>query len=408
MPSISRAEAATHATGRTAPLFSDDLNARNAEIGRELSGQRVLVIGGAGSIGAATVEELARFRLAALHVIDLSENGLAELVRDLRGRSEGLDIPDFRTLPLDFGSPTMLRFLRDQAPYGYVLNFAAIKHVRSEKDSYSILQMLDTNVLKASRLLDWLTDRGGTQRYFSVSTDKAANPVNLMGASKRLMEQVVFANSNSAGGFVVTSARFANVAFSDGSLLAGWLNRLEKGQPIAVPRGTRRYFISLREAGQLCLLAAVCAPAQHLVVPRLDAETQLIDLEHIARSLLDKIGFTPAVYEGEHEARTAVAADLANSRYPLLLTPLDTSGEKPYEEFLGQNESLVDLGWPNLMGIRYTGPDRETLMPFMKWLSALVAGDGPCPDKRDFISALGEVVPELRHAESGKQLDHRL
>jgi FlaA1/EpsC-like NDP-sugar epimerase len=299
----------------------------------------------------------------------------------------------------------MRRFLEDQAPYGLVLNFAALKHVRSEKDGYSLLQMFETNVLKAERLLGWLVARGGTTRYFSVSTDKAANPVNLMGASKRLMEHTIFAGTR--GDIAITSARFANVAFSAGSLLEGWLLRLEKGQPLAVPRATRRYFLSLREAGQLCLLAAVAPPHGTIVIPRLDAEQHLVDLEGIARALLAQAGFTAKDFENETAARNAVS-DPASAGYPLLLTPLDTAGEKPYEEFVGAGESVFDLGLPNLSGIHHLGPDPVLLGKFLAWLAPLVDGTGASPEKEEFVAALEAVVPELRHQETHKQLDQRM
>jgi FlaA1/EpsC-like NDP-sugar epimerase len=404
---LSRQDAATLATGRDQALFTDDVQMRRAEIETAVRGERVLVIGGAGSIGAATVAELSRFNAAALHVVDLNENGLTELVRDLRSRAEGLKVDDFRTLPLDFGSPVMHRYLRDVAPYAVVLNFAAIKHVRSEKDSYSLLQMLETNVVKAYRLLEWLVQRGGTKRYFSVSTDKAANPVNLMGASKRLMEHATLGGPVGRD-LTVTSARFANVAFSAGSLLEGWLLRLEKRQPLAVPRATRRYFLSLREAGQLCLLAATCAPDRLIVIPDLDADKHLIELEGVARALLHHAGFTPAEYEDETDARGAVADDLAHGRYPMLLTPLDTSGEKPYEEFVGEGESIVDIGLRNLKAVRYEPAPAGALQDFQQWLDPLLRGEGTTPPKRAFISALAPVVRELRHVESDKQLDKRM
>lgn len=406
---LSKENAAIVVTGRSLPLFDADLSIRGSEVCERLAGKRVLVIGGAGSIGAATVAELSRFDVAALHVVDLSENGLTELVRDLRGRREGLAVSDFRTLPLDFGSSIMRRFLFDQPSYQLVLNFAAIKHVRSEKDTYSLLQMLDTNALKASRVLDWLLERGGTERYFCVSTDKAANPVNMMGASKRLMEHVVFSHSRNENGEIsISSARFANVAFSDGSLLDGWLRRLEKRQPLAVPKSTRRYFLSLREAGQLCLLAAVCAPAGHIMIPRLDARTHLVDLERVAHVLLERLGYAPAIYEDESRARRAVADELARSCYPLLLTPLDTSGEKPYEEFLGRGESAIELGLPNLLGVRCANTDPRAVKHFLAWLAPLVSGDGASPDKSELVTAIRSVVPEFEHVETNRQLDHRM
>jgi FlaA1/EpsC-like NDP-sugar epimerase len=242
-----------------------------------------------------------------------------------------------------------------------------------------------------------------------VSTDKAANPVNLMGASKRLMEHVTFSHSSDASGALrVTSARFANVAFSDGSLLDGWLRRLEKHQPLAVPRDTRRYFLSQREAGQLCLLAAALAPARHIIIPRLDPETHLKDLESIARRLLETLGYVPAAYTDESRARSSVAADASQRRYPLLLTPLDTSGEKPYEEFIGARESAVELGLPNLMAVPYLQADRQALTGLLAWLSPLVEGAGELPSKRDIVAAIGNVVTEFQHVETDKQLDHRL
>jgi FlaA1/EpsC-like NDP-sugar epimerase len=408
-PFLSKDELSPIATGRSVPLFAADLDAREDEIRERLRGERILVIGGAGSIGAATVGELSLFDVAALHVVDLNENGLAELVRDLRSRPAGLSVSDFRTLPLDFGSETMRRFIEDQPPYAFVLNFAAVKHVRSEKDSYSLLHMLDTNVLKPSRLLAWLMSRGSTDTYFCVSTDKAANPVNLMGATKRLMEHVIFGDLHGAGDDVrISSARFANVAFSDGSLLEGWLRRLEKRQPLSVPRDTRRYFMSLREAGQLCLVAAACAPSGHLVIPRLDAKEHLRDLEGIARALLERVGYEPAIFEHETLARTRMAAETDRARYPLLITPLDTSGEKPFEEFVGEGETTVELGLPNLLGVRHRRCDSETLHSFLAWLERTVSGEGKTPSKADIVAAIGEVVVELRHFETEKQLDHRM
>jgi FlaA1/EpsC-like NDP-sugar epimerase len=229
------------ATGREKELFTEDIDRFRTELTQRIGGSRILVIGGAGSIGAATVRSLVPFGARSLHVVDQNENTLVELVRDLRSRFDASKLPDFRTLPLNFGSPIMERFLMEEEPYDFVLNFAALKHVRSEKDCCSILQMLDTNVVKPAYLLKWLVNRGGLRGYFCVSTDKAANPVNLMGASKRLMEHVIFSGEVAECRDVkITSARFANVAFSDGSLLQGWLMRLSQGQPLAVPRDTRR------------------------------------------------------------------------------------------------------------------------------------------------------------------------
>lgn len=409
MKLLSRADAAVLATGRPVPLFSGDVAASQATLLERLRDARVLVIGGAGSIGAATVAELSRFPLAALHVVDTNENGLAELVRDLRGRPEGLAIADFRTLPVDFGAAFFRRFLETEAPYRYVLNFAAIKHVRSEKDVFSLLQMFDTNLVKADRLLGWLAARGGTARYFCVSTDKAANPVNLMGASKRLMEHVMFAHDGArAAGITLSSARFANVAFSAGSLLEGWLLRLEKGQPLPVPRETRRYFVSMREAGQLCLLAAICAPDRTIVIPRLD-ESLLIELEAVAHRVLGAVDLTAAPHDDENAARAAVPAERARGAYPLLRTPLDTSGEKAFEEFVGAGESPVEIGLPNLLAVSYTGVDAAALAALRTWVTALVQDpDAALPTKAAIVEAVRAVIPEFAHVETHRQLDARL
>jgi len=397
------------ATGRATSLFQGDLEARRTELAGQISGRRILVIGGAGSIGSSTIRQLSEFGPACLHVVDQSENNLAELVRDLRSRPTGLPIHDLLPLPLDFGSRHMDRFLRSQAPYDHVLNFAALKHVRSEKDVCSTLQMLDTNVLKTARLLRWLSDRGGTSRFFSVSTDKAANPVNLMGASKRLMECVMFSGEAFPGtGLQVTSARFANVAFSDGSLLHGWLRRMEKGQPFAVPVATRRFFVSLEEAGQICLLAAFLPPASHIAIPRLAPDTDLHDLETVARRVIAHFGLVPRAYTDEAEARLKVADDRRDGAYPLLLTPLDTNGEKAFEEFVGDGEISVEVGLGQLAAVPFAPAPAGAVGRFLENLEALVLAPEREVTKNDIVLAVRDVVPQFAHVETGKGLDSRM
>ena len=235
------------ATGRNQSLLAEDVTQKNAEISDAIIGKRLLIIGGAGSIGGATIDVLSRFKPACMHIIDQNENGLADLVRHLRSRSEGLPVDDFATLPLDFGNAVFERFLRSQPNYDVVMNFAAIKHVRSEKDAFSTLQMFETNIVKQARFMRLLAQTGFDGRMFVVSTDKAANPSSMMGASKRALEHVIF-SSEAAPGFAgkVTSARFANVAFSNGSLLQAFEQRLRLGQALSVPQDTRRYFVSIR------------------------------------------------------------------------------------------------------------------------------------------------------------------
>jgi FlaA1/EpsC-like NDP-sugar epimerase len=269
--------------------------------------------------------------------------------------------------------------------------------------------MLDTNVVKSARLLEWLAEKGETRSYFCVSTDKAANPVNLMGASKRLMEHVIFSGEVAPGLKArVTSARFANVAFSDGSLLHGFLNRLQKRQPLAVPRGTRRFFISLREAGQICLLAAICAPDKHLLIPRLDPAEDLHDLEAIAVSFLRYCGYEPRLYDDEAASQASFQSDVAQRRYPLLVTRLDTSGEKPYEEFVAGGEQTVETGMAALLGIPYQPAPPGRLKPLLEDISQWLS----CPErivtKKQLVCAISAVVAELRHIEREKSLDSRM
>jgi FlaA1/EpsC-like NDP-sugar epimerase len=408
-PRLDAASLSPLATGRTESLFATDVESRRGELLSRIRGSRILVVGGSGSIGAATVAAVTAYSPASVHVIDQNENTLVELVRTLRSDPAGLSVADFRCLPIDFGSTIMERLLKETPAYDYVLNFAALKHVRSEKDVFSLLQMLDTNLVKQARLLRWLTERGGLRRYFCVSTDKAANPVNLMGASKRVMEHLVFSRE-AVPSFAAdaVSARFANVAFSDGSLLDGFLKRLQKRQPLAVPRQTRRYFISLVEAGQICLLAAFCAPSGHIVVPRLDPSSDLHDLESVAAAVLRRAGFEPAVYHDEAEARTRVAADVDSGRYPLLLAPLDTSGEKPYEEFLGNNETAVEIGMKELLAVAYVPTSPGAVATLVNELEQYLATPRLPVDKSTLVARLAAVVPQFCHVETGKTLDQRM
>jgi FlaA1/EpsC-like NDP-sugar epimerase len=398
------------ATGRPRALFTEDIEQHRATLKTEIEGRRILVIGGAGSIGAATVRALLPFSPRALHVVDHNENTLVELVRDLRSSFEASELPDLRTIPLNFGSPIMERYVREEEPYDYVLNFAALKHVRSEKNVQSILQMLDTNVIKPLQLLQWLAARGGLRRYFCVSTDKAANPVNVMGATKRLMEHAIFSGETVARHeqVKVTSARFANVAFSDGSLLQGWLMRLAKGQPLAAPRDTRRYFVSLAEAGQICLLAAFLPSDRQLLVPRLDAGRDLILLSDLAERVLQHHGYAPEIFENELEARRAAAARKEDQPYPLLLTPLDTSGEKSFEEFVGEGEQSVDIGLKHLVAVPHVPARPKVLTGLLARIEEMIGAPDQPVRTEELVSEIQKVLPEFHHASSLKTLDQRL
>lgn len=393
-------------TRRPVSLFHDDIEEQRGRLEEGVRSRRILVVGGGGSIGGITTRLIADLEPRALHVVDQSENYLAELVRDLRGRPSGLAPSiDFRTIPIDYGSPIMERLLADAEPYDAVLNFAALKHVRSEKDLYSVLQMLDTNIVKHIRFKNWLARGGHGARYFAVSTDKAANPTSLMGASKRLMEDLVF-NIAADQSHSVTSARFANVAFSNGSLLQGFIHRLERAQPLAAPRETKRYFVSHREAGELCMLATFAAPSRHVVFPKMDPRTELQTLESIASKFLAAHGYEAAFFDDEGQARGAVRDSAARGRWPVLLTPLDTSGEKPYEEFVGEGETLEDVGFKALMAVPHKA-SRAIQEGLLDKICRLVDDPMEEANKADIVSAIQKTLANFRHHESGKNLDQR-
>jgi FlaA1/EpsC-like NDP-sugar epimerase len=394
-------------TCRTQSLFARDMAKRRSELCDRISGRRILVVGGGGSIGSATTGLLISFLPAAVHVIDLNENYLAELVRGLRGRREGVpERVDFRTFPLDYGGAIAERLLADMRPYDVVLNFAALKHVRSEKDIFSLLQMIDTNIVRHARFKEWLMRYGHGATYFAVSTDKAANPTSLMGASKRLMEDLIFAIGSSDKGHT-TSARFANVAFSNGSLLQNFGLRLAAGQPIAVPRDTRRYFVSQAEAAEICVLGTFLAPDKHVVFPRMDAEIHLQTLESIAVKFLEKFGLTAEIHHDEERARNAIVSALAAGRWPVLLTPLNTSGEKPYEEFLGIGESSVEIGISSLAALRHVQTPAVDRSLFEK-LERLVSDPLRTTGKREIVRIFAEALVNFQHVETGCNLDQRL
>lgn len=391
-------------TGRPQPLFAEACRAHAADLNACLQCARVLVVGGAGSIGSETVRLIAAHSTAALHVTDLSENYLADLVRDLRNSPEGINTRDFRTYTLDYGGEAMMHLLANERAYDYVLCFAAHKHVRGERDGYSLLSMVDTNLLKLARFKAGLASHGHARNLFSVSTDKAANPSSLMGASKRAMEDVLFAPPLTEGARV-TTARFANVAFSNGSLLQSFLRRLERGEPLALPEATRRYFVSGREAGQLCLLASMLADGGSIVIPDLDPEAELVDLQEVAEALLDRMGLKARITRDEAEAR-AMAGGRVGDAYPVLLTPLDTSGEKPYEEFVAEGE--VAREWvPGLRRIdhRPSGPVDEMLAELRR-----IADEGGSDTAiaAGIIDVFKRTIQHFSHRASNRNLDQRL
>jgi len=317
---------------RSGSMFAEDLERHHSQIAAGIGGARIMVIGAAGSIGSAFVRQLAPFRPAALHLVDISENNLVEVVRDLR--SALISLPeDFKTFAVAMGSLEFDRLLdaesaSDRGAYDYVINFSALKHVRSEKDPFSLMRMVHTNVVAVKALLDRLVGTS-TRKHFSVSSDKAANPANIMGATKIFMERVLL---NYADRIPFSTARFANVAFSDGSLLHGFLQRLAKGQPFAAPYDVRRYFISHEEAGQLCLLSCFLGENRDIYFPKLDEGSDLLTFAEIAVMVLEAHGFEPDLCASEEEAKEKAARKLNRDRnhfnqtYPHPNAPLEGEG----------------------------------------------------------------------------------
>ena len=347
-------------TGRSRSLFAADLEANASALRERIAGKKVCVIGGAGSIGSAFIKEILRFGPGSLVVVDLSENGLAELTRDLRS-TEGLTIPeDYRTYTLDFADPIFEVIFREEGGFDIVANFSAHKHVRSEKDRHSVRALLQNNVLKARKLLDLLSECL-PERFFCVSTDKAAGPVNVMGASKRLMEDLIMAYRDR---FPVTTARFANVAFSNGSLPDSWMNRLQKKQPLVAPDDVLRYFVSPEESGQICLLACILGRSGEIFFPKLRQE-QMQSFSVICDRFLAAQGLEKVAFGSEEEARRyAVEMPDDSPRWPVYYAPSDTTGEKAYEEFYVPGERIDETMCGRLQalagaGYRVRGMDRK-------------------------------------------------
>lgn len=400
-----------HLTGRKESLFKPDLEKFRPELSSRIKGRSVLVIGGAGSIGSAFIKALLAFNPARLVVVDHNENSLAELVRDLRS-SEGYPIPqDFRLYPFDFGEPVFEKLLRQEGPFEIVANFAAHKHVRSEKDPYAIEAMLTNNVFKAKHLLDLLSAHK-PERFFCVSTDKAANPVNVMGASKKLMEQLMMAYSAE---FPVATARFANVAFSNGSLPAGFLERLKKRQPLSAPLDVARYFVSPEEAGQLCLLACMLAESGEIFFPKMDAQTDVRTFSSIAEALLKSLDYQSVICSTEKEARTKAAHLNEDSKiWPVFYFHSDTTGEKAQEEFFTTTDAVDWNTFSTIGVIKNKHNYSEMVYPkdpvaTLQWLGelkAILAEDKI--NKSALLAVLKGLVPDFQHLETGKNLDQKM
>ncbi len=394
---------AQHVTRREKSLTYYDLIANEPWLRSRIAGKNTLVIGGAGSIGSQFIKALLRYEPASLVVVDSSENGLTELTRDLRSSHQQYIPEQYLTYPTHFQAPVFRKIWKNEGPFHIVANFAAHKHVRSEKDQYAIEAMLENNVLHARYLLDLLCENP-PERFFCVSTDKAANPANVMGASKKLMENLLLAYSDI---LPVTTARFANVAFSNGSLLDGFLQRIAKKQPLSAPKHIRRYFVSPQEAGEICLLAAIIGQSGQIFFPKLSTQ-DLNTFTDIAKSLLHQLGYAIDLCDSETIAREKAARYLPDAKYyPVYFFEPDTSGEKPEEEFYTPEEK-VNLD--DFQALGYITPQaplsRERMYTYLHDLQQLLAR--PDTGKADIVAAMENMVPGFRHLETGKNLDQRM
>ena len=390
--------------GRSASLFQAAMEAHRTSMASAIARSRILVTGAAGSIGSAFVEQLIPFHPATLHLVDPSENNLVEVVRSLRS-SDQPPPEDFCTYAIGMGTPEFEAFLSAATPYDAIVNFAALKHVRSERDPFSLMRLIHTNLFALQDMLDLLRPTP-PKRIFSVSSDKAVNPENAMGASKAFMEHILWHHANHMP--CCTSARFANVVFSDGSLLHGFLRRLEKGQPLSAPEDVRRYFISHQEAGQLCLLACFLGNNRELFVPRLNPTEDLKTFSDIAQLFLQSKGYQPKIFSSEEEARHfARHKDPSSNIWPCCFSKSDTSGEKLCEEFSAEDE-VVDFSRYTHLGVIATPPfDRSK--PLQEALTALQAiRQSDRWDRREMVAALKIMVPSLRHTEREKNLDQKM
>ena len=388
---------------RKQSMFKPDIDVHKDKLKNKIRDKTVCVIGGAGSIGSSFIKALLPFKPAALVVVDTDENALAALTRDLRS-TKNMYVPnDYFPYPIDFASPVFEKMFRSRGGFDIVGNFSAHKHVRSEKDIYSVEALLQNNILHVRHLLDLLLEYP-PEEYFCVSTDKAANPVNIMGASKRIMEDVIFSYSDK---FPVKTARFANVAFSNGSLPAGFLDRISKLQPLSAPCDVRRFFVSPEESGQICLLSCILGENRTIFFPKLEKE-QMMTFDAIGTELLKAHGYEVLECNSDTEA-VDKAEELKNgsNKYPVHYTVSDTSGEKPFEEFVTDTEK-ADYGSFKSLGI-ITGkeiPDKERVNLLFKNLTAVF--EKPETTKEEVISILKDYLPNFEHIETGKSLDSKM
>ncbi|EOE4739482.1 TPA: UDP-N-acetylglucosamine 4,6-dehydratase [Vibrio vulnificus] len=388
--------------GRTNALFTQDIAQHEAELSRIVSESRFLVLGGAGSIGQAVTKEIFKRHPQKLHVVDISENNMVELVRDIRSSFGYID-GDFQTFALDIGSIEYDAFIKADGQYDYVLNLSALKHVRSEKDPFTLMRMIDVNVFNTDKTIQQSID-AGVKKYFCVSTDKAANPVNMMGASKRIMEMFLMRKSEQ---IAISTARFANVAFSDGSLLHGFNQRIQKNQPIVAPNDIKRYFVTPQESGELCLMSCIFGENRDIFFPKLSEALHLITFADIAVKYLEQRGYEPHLCANEDEARELAKTLPAQGKWPCLFTESDTTGEKDFEEFFTDKEVLDMARFENL-GIIKNEPlyQPELLSLFEEQIAQMK--DQRAWSKEQIVALFFTMIPDFGHKETGKYLDSKM
>ncbi len=387
--------------GRKDPLFIDDINKNNSILKSLLENSRVLVIGGAGSIGQAVTKEIFKRNPKALHVVDINENNLVELVRDIRS-SDGYIKGDFKTFAIDCGSQEFEAFMNDKQSYDYVFNLSALKHVRSEKDQFTLMRMINVNIINTLKTIN-LAKENKVKKYFCVSTDKATNPVNMMGASKFIMELFLMRESSS---IEISTARFANVAFSDGSLLHGFNQRFAKNQPLSAPNDIKRYFITPQESGELCLMSCLLGENRDIFFPKLDENSDLITFSEVAKKYLIQLGYDPIECKTEEEARRNTTKLISEKKWPCFFSSSDTTGEKDFEEFFTLKDTL-DMKKFSSIGVIKNDDiyDNDKLNEFLKDLSQIKKTRW---NREDLTNLFYKVLPDFNHLETGKYLDEKM
>lgn len=388
--------------GRNSPLFLEDMAQNENKLKSIVSNSRFLVLGGAGSIGQAVTKEIFKRNPAKLHVVDISENNLVELVRDIRS-SYGYIEGDFKTFALDIGSLEYDAFIKADGKFDYVLNLSALKHVRSEKDPFTLMRMIDVNIFNTDKTIRQ-SILNGTKKYFCVSTDKAANPVNMMGASKRIMEMFLMRRSKDIS---ISTARFANVAFSDGSLLHGFNQRIQKKQPIVAPNDVKRYFVTPQESGELCLMSCIFGENRDIFFPKLSEKLDLISFADIAVKYLEQNGYEAYLCGSEEEARSLIDTLPLENKWPCLFTKSDTTGEKDFEEFFTDHE-ILDLERFQNLGIIKNELEIETekIEYFEKSIKEKRASLNWT--KEEIVDLFFKMIPDFGHQEKGKYLDSKM